>query len=145
MSLLTPRPLPDRRLPTTAGLLVVGLALPVFLAAGWPIAGWAFGAGLWAAAQALSLALGRRGITTPTLRGSGPVAFGMLGRGVALMVAAIVAAAFAPTLALAGALVYAAAYTVELVLSLTLYFQGPHVSGARRPGPAAASDHGRRR
>lgn len=124
MSLLTPRPLPDRRLPMIAGGLIVLLALPVFLAAGWSLSGWALGAGLWAGAQTLALVMNRRGIGAPTLRGSGPVAFGMMSRGIVLMVVAIIVAAFAPELALAGALVYAAAYSIELALSLTLYFQG---------------------
>lgn len=105
-----------------AGALVAGLALPVFLAAGWRIEGWALGIGLWAASQALGVVLSRAGIGEPTLSGSGIVAFGMMARGIVLMVAAIAIAAVDPGLALAGALVYAAAYTVELVLSLTLYF-----------------------
>ncbi len=62
--------------------------------------------------------------TRSRLAGSGVVAFGMLGRGIALMVVAIVVAAFDPELALGGALVYAAAYTVELALSLTAYYSG---------------------
>jgi hypothetical protein len=58
------------------------------------------------------------------LRGSGIVAFGMLGRGILLALAALVVAVVDPWLAVAGALVYAAAYTFELALSFTLYFQG---------------------
>jgi hypothetical protein len=107
-----------------AGGLVVGLALPVFLAAGWGLGGWALGAGLWVASQTLGLVMARRGIRQASLRGSGVVAFGMMSRGIALMIAAIAVATFSPRLALGGALVYAAAYTVELALSLTVYFQG---------------------
>ena len=124
MALLAPRPLPDRRIPVVAGGLVVALALPVFLAAGWPLGGFGLGAGLWVAGQALGLLLGRAGIGEPTLRGSGIAAFAMLGRGIALMVVLIVVAAFEPSLALAAALVYAAGYSVELGLSLTTYFSG---------------------
>jgi hypothetical protein len=109
-------------MPVVAGGLVVALALPVFLAAGWEIQGWALGAGLWAVGQLLGLALGRRGIGSPTLAGSGVVAFGMMGRGIAIMGVAVVIAAFDPALALAGALLYAASYTTELALSLTSYF-----------------------
>lgn len=116
--------MPDRRLPMIAGLLVVLLALPVFVAAGWRFEGWALGAGMWAGSQVLGLVMGRRGIGSPTLRGSGPVAFGMMSRGIVLMVIAIVIASFSPELALSGALVYAAAYSIELALSLTVYFQG---------------------
>jgi len=124
MAFLTPRALPDRRIPAIAGTLVVAIALPVFLAAGWGIGGWALGAGLWVASQALGLVFARVGIGAPRLAGSGVVAFGMLGRGIVLMVVAIVVATFDPQLALGGALVYAAAYTVELALSLTAYYSG---------------------
>jgi hypothetical protein len=121
---LTPRPLPARRLPVAAGTLVVAFALPVFVLAGWRIEGWLLGAVLWLGSQALGVLFDRIGIHEPTLRGSGVVAFGMMTRGILLMVAAIAVAASDPRLALAGALVYALAYTLELVLSLMLYFGG---------------------
>jgi hypothetical protein len=130
---MTPRPLPDRRLPMIAGGLVVVLALPVFIAAGWELSGWALGAAMWVVSLVTGLILNRRGVGSPTLRGSGPVAFGMMSRGIVLMVIAVVIASFDAGLALAGALVYAAAYSVELALSLTVYFQGE----AKTPGTAA--------
>src|SRR5207253_1663678 len=49
----TPRPVPARRAPFLAGAGVVVLALPVVLAGGFPVAGWALAATLWAAAEAL--------------------------------------------------------------------------------------------
>lgn len=124
MSLLTPRRVPDRRLPGIAGGLVVVLALPVFLAAGWDLSAWALGAGLWVASQLAGVLLARRGIGAPTLAGSGVVAFGMLSRGILLMVALIVVAGFDAELALGAALVYAAAFTTELALSITSYYSG---------------------
>ncbi|MGH3006307.1 MAG: hypothetical protein ACRDOS_10510 [Gaiellaceae bacterium] len=123
-ALLTPRPMPDRRLPIVLGGAVVALALPLFLVAGWRVQGWALGAVLWAASQALGLVLARVGIHEPTLRGSGLVAFGMMGRGILLGVALVALAAADPYLALAGALVYAAAYSAELGLSVLAYFAG---------------------
>ncbi|MGH2782882.1 MAG: hypothetical protein ACRDLA_16030 [Thermoleophilaceae bacterium] len=123
-ALLTPRPMPDRRLPIVLGGTVVALALPLFLVAGWRVQGWALGAVLWAASQVLGLVLARIGIREPTLRGSGLVAFGMMGRGILLGVVLVVLAASDPYLALAGALVYAAAYSAELGLSLAAYFAG---------------------
>jgi hypothetical protein len=48
----------------------------------------------------------------------------MMARGILLMIVAVAVAATDPTLALAGALVYAVAYSVELGLSLTIYFSG---------------------
>jgi hypothetical protein len=123
-TVLSPRPMPDRRLPAVAGGAVVALALPVFVIAGWPLDGWALGAGLWLASRVLDAVFSRAGIGEPTLRGSGVVAFGMMGRGILLVLVALAVAVVDPDLAAAGALVYAAAYTLELVLSLTLYFQG---------------------
>jgi hypothetical protein len=125
--LLTPRPMPERRLPMIAAGLVVALALPVFLIAGWPVRGWALGAVLWIASQLLGLVFARAGIGNPDLRGSGVVAFGMMGRGILVVVVALIVAVSNPDVALAGALVYAAAYSTELALSLTSYVGGePH-------------------
>jgi hypothetical protein len=126
--LLSPRPLPERRVPVVFGGLLVAFALPLFFLAGWRIEGWALGAVLWGASQLLGLVFARVGIGEPTLRGSGVVAFGMMARGILLMLAAVAVAVSDPGLALAGALVYAVAYTGELGLGLTLYF-----SGERRP------------
>jgi hypothetical protein len=123
-ALLTPRPLPDRRVPVLLGGAVVALALPVFLLAGWDVRGWALGALLWAASQLIGLLLSKAGIGEPTLRGSGVAAFGMMGRGIALVLVLLVVAVANPSLALAGALTYAAAYRAELVASLALYFSG---------------------
>jgi hypothetical protein len=121
---LTPRPLPERRMPVLAAGAVVALALPVFVVAGWPLRGWVLGAVLWIASQLLGLLFAHVGIGHPSLRGSGVVAFGMMTRGILLMVVAIAVAASDPALGLSGALLYAAAYSVELGLSLTLYFSG---------------------
>jgi hypothetical protein len=123
-TVLSPRPLPDRRLPVIAGGAIVALALPVFLVADWRLGGWALGAGLWVASRVLDAIFSRAGIGEPTLRGSGLVAFGMMGRGVLLALVAVAVAVVDPSAAVAGALVYAAAYSLELALSLTLYFQG---------------------
>jgi hypothetical protein len=125
---LSPRPLPARRLPVLAGGLAVAFCLPIFALAGWRLEGWALGAVLWLASQALGLVFDRIGIHEPTLRGSGIVAFGMMTRGILIMVAAIAVAASEPELAIAGALVYALAFTVELALSLVLYFGGRPVA-----------------
>jgi 4-hydroxybenzoate polyprenyltransferase len=127
-TLLTPRPLPARRLPVAGGVLVVAFCLPVFVLADWSLRGWGLGAALWLASQALGILFERIGIHEPTLRGSGVVAFGMMTRGILVMVVAIVVAVSDPKLALAGALVYAFAYSVELAFSLVLYFGGRPVS-----------------
>ena len=123
-TLLTPRPLPARRLPILSGAMVLALALPVFAVAGWRVQGWLLGAVLWAGSQLLGVVFGRVGIKEPTLRGSGLVAFGMMARGILLMLVVIAVAVSEPLLAAAGALVYTAAYTTELAVGLTLYFGG---------------------
>src|SRR5262245_6509589 len=114
----------ERRLPVIAAGLVVALALPVFFIAGWPVRGWALGAVLWIGSQLLGLVFARAGIGNPDLRGSGFVAFGMMGRGTLVVIVALIVAVPNPEVALAGALVYGAAYTTELALSLTSYFGG---------------------
>jgi hypothetical protein len=114
--------MPERRLPVTAAATVVALALPLFLVVGWRIEGWLLGALLWAGSQALGLVFARVGIGEPTLRGSGIVAFGMMGRGILVALAAIAVAVSDPYLAAAGALVYAVGYSTELATSLVLYF-----------------------
>jgi hypothetical protein len=116
--------MPERRLPVVSGATVLALALPIFLIVGWRFEGWALGAVLWAGSQLLGLLFARVGIHEPTLRGSGVVAFGMMMRGILLMLVAIAVATADPHLAVAGALVYAAAYSTELALGLTLYFAG---------------------
>ena len=123
-AILTPRPMPERRMPIMLGGAVVALALPVFLLAGWDVRGWALGALLWAGSQIVGMLLNKAGIGEPTLRGSGVAAFGMMSRGIVLVLILIAVAVADPSLALAGALTYAAAYSVELAASLTLYFQG---------------------
>ena len=83
---------------------------------------------LWLASQALGIIFDRIGIHEATLRGSGVVAFGMMTRGILVMLVAIAVAVSDPQLALAGALVYAFAYSLELAFSLVLYFGGRPVS-----------------
>jgi 4-hydroxybenzoate polyprenyltransferase len=127
-TLLTPRPLPTRRLPMVGGALVVAFCLPVFVLADWNLRGWALGVVLWLASQTLGILFDRIGIHEPTLRGSGVVAFGMMARGMLVMLVAIAVAVSDPQLALAGALVYAFAYSLELAFSLVLYFSGRPLS-----------------
>jgi hypothetical protein len=120
----TPRPMPPRVLPVVAGGTVIALALPVFALAGWPFQGWALGAVLWAAAQALALLLARVRLGADNLAGSGVVGIGMSFRAIAVMVVVIAVAAMDAELGLAAGLLYAFAYTLELAVALVLYFGG---------------------
>jgi len=127
----TPRPLPDQRLPLVAGGAVIALALPIFVAAGWDLRAWLIGGTLWAASRLLAALLThmRRGMGN--LAGSGVVGFGMTFRALAVMVVVVALAATDAQLALAVVLLYALAYTLELAVSLALYFSGEPREGAR--------------
>lgn len=124
-SALAGRTMPERRRPMIVGGAVVVFALPLFLIAGWTIRGWALGALLWGASQVLELLFARIGIAgQPSLRGSGFVAFGMLSRGVLVMLVAFLVAASNPPVGVAGAILYAVAYTTELAASLAILVTG---------------------
>lgn len=120
----TPRPMPDQRLPFVAGAAVIALALPVFLAAGWELRAWVIGATLWLGSRALAALLTHLTSGMGNLAGSGVVGFGMTFRAIAVMVVVIAVAATDAQLALAVTLLYALAYTLELAVSLALYFSG---------------------
>ena len=127
-ALATPRPLPESRLPIVAAGVAVALALPVFLAAGWPVSGWVLGAVLWVAAQVFALVLARLPIGAGNLAGSGVRGIGMMFRAIAVMVVVIAVAATDASVGLAAAGVYALGYTIELGLSLATYFGGEPAS-----------------
>ena len=120
----TPRPMPGRLLPALAGAAVVALALPVFIAADWPLAAWALAAALWIGAEALAALLGRLRLGLGNLAASGVVGIGMSFRALAVGVVLIAVAASDARVGLAAAVLYALAYTLELALSLVTYFAG---------------------
>lgn len=120
----TPRPIPDRRWPALAGTLVVLIALPVFLAAGWSLSAWGLAAALWAGGELLALALGRLPLGLDNLAASGMAGIGMTFRVIAVMVVLIAVAATNEELAVPAAALFIAAYTLELALSLVTYFAG---------------------
>jgi hypothetical protein len=120
----TPRPVPSKTAPALAALLVLGLALPIFLVAGWDVRGWALGALLWAGTRGISMLLThmRKGASTTTA--SGLQAFELGFKALAVLVVLVALAGTEPQLALSATLVFALAYTIELALSLTTYFGG---------------------
>lgn len=123
-ALSTPRPVPSRRLPATAGSLLVLAALPVFAAAGWSLAAWGLGAALWFAGEAFAFAVGRLPLSLGHLVSSGFVGVAMTFRVIIVMVVLIAVAASDQALALPAGLLFVAAYSLELALSLLLYFGG---------------------
>ena len=118
----TPRPEPGHLLPALGGAVIVLLALPVFLVAGWPLAGWGLAAVLWVAVHAIDVLLRRSKPQTANLAASAVQAFGLFFKSIGLLVVLIAALAASPHLALAAALTYALAYTFEFGLSLATYF-----------------------
>ena len=118
-----PRPIPQQRLlGVAAGALVIALALPLFLVAGWPLSGWAAAALLWAGAQALGALLARVKPSSENVAASGALAFGMMFRLLLILVVLLALTVSNRDAGLAAALLYGAAYTAELAVSLLGYY-----------------------
>jgi len=117
-----PRPIPGRLLPVAAGAGVIALALPVFLVVGWPVRGWAIAALVWIGVQGLGLLLARVRPSADNLAASSVLAFGMMGRLLAVLVVLVAVTASNRTVGLAATVVYALAYTAELAVSLASYY-----------------------
>ena len=113
-TLLTPRPEPGHLLPALAGGVVLLIALPVFLVAGWPLGGWALATVLYVAVHALDLVLVRLG--------NGGKVFGVLFKALGLLVILVAVASSDKELAISAVLTYALAYTCEFGLSLAAYY-----------------------
>jgi hypothetical protein len=118
----TPRPEPNHLMPALGSGLIILLALPVFLLAGWPLGGWGIAAVLWVAVHAIDVVLHRTRGNTGNLAASGVQAFGLFFKSIGLLVVLVAALAASPHLAIAAGLTYALAYTFELGLSLVTYF-----------------------
>jgi hypothetical protein len=118
----TPRPVPGRLIPALAGALVCALALPVFLVAEWPLAGWALGATLWVGMLALDLLLARTRPAAGNLAASGVQAFGLFFKAIAVLVVLVAAVASDPHLGLAAIAVFGLADLADRGLQLVTYF-----------------------
>jgi hypothetical protein len=127
-----PRVAPPTLLPAAAGAIVIAVALPVFLIAGWRVTGWALGAVLWAGAEALGMVVQRLRARTGNLAAAGVAGYLMLFRAIAIGVVLIAVAASDKWLGLAAALVYAAGYSATFGLSLVAYYTGPEAGRAAR-------------
>ena len=130
MPLTEPRQAPPALLPAAAGGIVIAVALPIFLLAGWRVSGWAIGAVLWLGSELLGLVLTRLQSRTGNLAAAGVVAFGMLFRAIAVMVVVFAVAVSDKWLGLAAALTYAAGYSATFGLQLIAYFTGPKTGTA---------------
>src|SRR5436190_3119122 len=117
-----PRPVPRRWVPALGGALTIAIALPLYVIAGWPLAGWAIAAVLWAGVQAFGLLLARLKPGPDNLAGSGAFAFGMMLRLLAVLVVLLAVVSSDKDAGLAAALTYGVAYSAELVLNLVGYY-----------------------
>jgi hypothetical protein len=124
-ALMRPRAVPGRFVAFVAGAGLLVVALPVFLVAGWSLKAWLLAAVLWAASEGLGLLLARLRVGMDNVGSSGVVAFGMMFRGIAVMVVLIAVAVSHPHLGLTAALLYAVAYSLQLGVSLITFFTGP--------------------
>ena len=120
----TPRPVPGRLVPALAGSAVVVLALPVFVAAGWPLDGWLLAATLWVAGQLFALLLTRLPLGTGNLAAAGMRGIGTSSRALLIGIPLVAVTAADERVGVAAVAVYALAFTVELAVSLVEYF-GP--------------------
>ena len=121
-TLMKPRPVPGKLAPALAALLVLGLALAVFLLAGWDVRGWALGAVLWVGLRGLTLLIDHVRKDSSSAAGTGLQAFELVFKGLAVLVVLLAVATTNEDLALPAILVFALAYTAELGLSLATYF-----------------------
>ena len=119
---MTPRPLPGRLAPTIAGGAVILLALPVFAVAGWPLAGWAFVAVLWAAAELFGAVLTRLPGDPDNLAAASMRGIGTTSRALLVGVPLVAVTVSNQTVGLSAALLYALVFTVELGVGLAAYF-----------------------
>ncbi len=104
--------------------VVVAVAAPVFVSAGWSLRGWALAAALWVATAAFALVVRRLQASSASPVQSGLAGFAMMLRTVAALVVLGVLVVVSPHTAVPALVVYAVADTCELVLSLGSYFGG---------------------
>jgi hypothetical protein len=119
---VTPRPVPGRLAPALAGSVVVVLALPVFVVAGWPLDGWLLAATLWVAGQAFAWLLTRLPLGTGNLAAAAMRGIGTSFRAMAVGIPLVAVTVTDERVGLAAAVVYALAFSVELAVSLIAYF-----------------------
>src|SRR3954468_17875446 len=102
-------------------VLVLALALPLFVVAGWPIVGWLLGAGVWTLQRLISEYAVRKAEASDDPRTKvGLLAGSMIGRG--WLVAGIILAVGLNNndAGLSGAVLFLAVFTVQFTMTLAL-------------------------
>ena len=102
-------------------LLLVALALPIFVAAGLPLAGWAVGGGAWVAQRALQEYLDRRASASKDPRTVvGLLAGSMIARGWFVAIAVFLVGVDDNKAGLAAAVLVIAVFTVYFTVRMIL-------------------------
>jgi hypothetical protein len=118
-------------------LLLLALALPLFLAAGLPLAGWAVGGGAWVAQRALQEYLDRRArASTDPRTVVGLLAGSMIARGWFVAIAVFLVGLSDNEAGLAAAVLVIALFTVYFTVRMILRPFEADVAPARVPSAA---------
>lgn len=120
--LMTPHAIPSRIVPAMAGTIVVVLALPVFVVAGWPLKGWLLAATLWFGGQLFAALLTRLPLGDGNLAAAGMRGVGTSFRAIVVGIPLVAVTVANESVGIAAAILYAIAFTLELVVSLLAYF-----------------------
>ena len=124
-------------------LLLVALALPVFLAAGLPLAGWAVGGGVWVAQRGLQEYLDRRASASKDPRTVvGLLAGSMIARGWLVAIAVFLVGLSDNEAGLAAAVLVIVLFTVYFTTRMILRPFETDVVAATRTGTGAIGASG---
>ena len=102
-------------------LVVLAVALPIFLIAGWPFAGWAAGTGIYLAqwfVRELTTRRAQRATDPRTV--AGLLAGSMIGRGFAAALAILLVGLAKNDVGLAAALLFLSAFTAAFVIGMAM-------------------------
>jgi hypothetical protein len=102
-------------------LLLLALALPVFLAAGWPIAGWCAGTGIYMVQWVVRELTTRRAARSKDPREVvGLLAASMIGRGFFAAIAILLVGLGDNDVGLGAAILFLSAFTVAFMMGIAL-------------------------
>lgn len=128
-------------------LVLAALALPIFLVAGLPLAGWGAGAGAWVAQRALQLYLSRRAAASDDPRTTvGLLAGSMIGRGWFVAIIIFVVGLSDNKAGLAAAVLVVALFTLYFTVGMIVrpFEEDRRPRGPRGPGAPLRPNGGTR-
>jgi hypothetical protein len=102
-------------------LVLLAVALPVFIAAGWPLLGWAAGAAAWIVQRAIQHYTNRKAVETDDLKATaGWITGSMIGRGWLCAITIFAAGMVENDAGLAAAVLVIACFTAYFTVSMIL-------------------------